>query len=159
MKQILLTIPLLALLAASCSPQAAEMVITPHPPPVPIGEVYIQGEVAHPGFYPLWEDDTIGDLLQDAGVDLDGEGYPLQLTLSVGTATTTEPQRVDLNRAEAWLLEALPGIGPVKAQAIIDYRTQNAPFKSVYELEKVSGISEETINSLWGLVTVSDQAS
>ena len=51
-----------------------------------------------------------------------------------------QPQKIDINRAEAWLLEALTGIGESKAQAIIAYHQQNGGFKHITEITKVEGI-------------------
>jgi competence protein ComEA len=50
------------------------------------------------------------------------------------------PQRININTAEAWLLEALPGIGEALAQKIIDYRTVNGPFQQIEDLMNVDGI-------------------
>ncbi len=51
---------------------------------------------------------------------------------------------VNINSATKEQLEALNGIGPVKAQAIIDYRKKNGPFKSLEDVMKVEGIKEGT---------------
>ena len=66
------------------------------------------------------------------------------------------PQRVNINRAEAWLLEALPGIGEVRAQAIINYRRQNGLFHNINELTKVEGIGATTYEQIKHLITVTD---
>ena len=49
---------------------------------------------------------------------------------------------VNINTATQAELDALPGIGPVKSQAIIDYRKANGPFKTPEDIMKVSGIKE-----------------
>jgi len=72
------------------------------------------------------------------------------------TTQGPQPQRIDINRAEAWLLEALPGIGPSRAQAIVDYRQKNGPFRSTNELMKVEGIGAATYERIETLITVAD---
>lgn len=55
---------------------------------------------------------------------------------------------VDLNSATAAELDAVKGIGPAKAKAIIDYREKNGPFKSVDDLKGVKGFGAKTIEKL-----------
>ncbi|POZ62514.1 ComEA family DNA-binding protein [Chromobacterium alticapitis] len=55
---------------------------------------------------------------------------------------------VNLNTATPQQLEALQGIGPAKAKAIVDYRSKNGPFKTVDDLKKVSGIGDKTLDKL-----------
>lgn len=61
---------------------------------------------------------------------------------------------VNVNTATKEQLDALKGIGPTKAQAIIDYRTKNGPFKSIDDLEKVPGIGPATLKEIRGDVTL-----
>jgi len=61
---------------------------------------------------------------------------------------------VDLNQATLDQLDALPGIGPVLAQRILDWRTANGRFSSVEELAEVSGIGEATLADLRPVVSV-----
>lgn len=61
---------------------------------------------------------------------------------------------VDLNTASQAELEAIDGIGPVKAKAIIDYRSKNGPFKSVGQLDKVKGFGKASVKKIKGDVTV-----
>lgn len=55
---------------------------------------------------------------------------------------------VNVNTASQQELESLKGIGPVKAKAIIDYRSKNGPFKSAADLVNVPGIGEKTVEKL-----------
>lgn len=88
--------------------------------------------------------------------------HPIQITLleetnvTDGVVAETEPQKIDINRAEAWLLEALPGIGPSKAQAIIDYRQQNGGFSDISELLNINGIGQSIYNDIKDKITVGD---
>jgi len=61
---------------------------------------------------------------------------------------------VDLNTATKEELIALPGIGPAKAQAILDYRKSNGGFKSVEELKDVKGIGAKRFEKLKPELTV-----
>lgn len=62
---------------------------------------------------------------------------------------------VDLNRATQEELEGLSGIGPIKARAIINYRSKHGAFKSVEELNNVPGFGEKTVKRLAKEVSVS----
>ena len=55
---------------------------------------------------------------------------------------------VNINSATKEQLETLDGIGPVKAQAIIDYRKKNGPFKTLEDLKKVDGIGDATFDKV-----------
>ncbi|WP_420719543.1 ComEA family DNA-binding protein [Streptomyces sp. NRRL S-481] len=59
---------------------------------------------------------------------------------------------VSLNTATADQLDTLPGVGPVLAQHIIDYRTQHGGFRSVDELREVNGIGDRRFADLRNLV-------
>ena len=61
---------------------------------------------------------------------------------------------VDLNTADLKALESVKGIGPVKAKAIIDYRTKNGPFKSAADLDKVKGFGAKSISKMSSELTI-----
>lgn len=61
---------------------------------------------------------------------------------------------ININHADAATLQRLPGIGPVISQAIIDYRNQHGPFRSVEELINVKGIGPKKMEQIRHLVTV-----
>ncbi|MGA4962329.1 helix-hairpin-helix domain-containing protein [Streptomyces pseudogriseolus] len=70
-----------------------------------------------------------------------------------GTATAAVPTApVSLNTATVDQLDTLPGVGPVLARHIVDYRTRNGGFRSVDELREVNGIGDRRFADLRGLV-------
>jgi len=131
-----------------------EIVLSQTEPPSLSGEIYIGGAVADPGIYPLREGDTLQTLVSDAAVEPDADLSQMQLYIP-HEGETESPQRIDINRAEPWLLEALPGIGETLAQRIVDYRTENGPFRIVEDLLRVSGIGEAIFQNIKNLITVS----
>jgi competence protein ComEA len=74
-----------------------------------------------------------------------------------GTAVWGEEAKVNINTADKAALEALPGIGPAKADAVIEYRQKMGGFKTVNDLKNVPGIGEKTLEQVKDRVTVGDQ--
>lgn len=61
---------------------------------------------------------------------------------------------ININTADATLLDTLPGIGPSKATAIIEYRNANGPFARIEDIQNVSGIGPSTYADIAPLITV-----
>jgi len=134
--------------------QPLEIIITPEPKLQ--GEIYVGGAVSNPGFYPLRAEDTLADLIRAAGGTSADANFS-RLKLYIPTAGEEEPpQKININRAEAWLLQALPQIGESRAKAIIAYRQKNGRFNHINELSKVEGIGTATLEKIKHLITVAD---
>jgi competence protein ComEA len=135
--------------------QPVEIVLSQTEPPDLSGEVYIGGAVSNPGIYVLREGDTLQMLLSDAGVEPDADLSHIEIHIP-REGEEQSPQKIAINRAEAWLLEALPGIGEVLAQRIVDYRSENGSFRRIEDVLKVSGIGSATFENIKDFITVSD---
>lgn len=132
--------------------------------------VHLSGAVANPGVYRLEPGLRLVDLVEAAGgaadtADLDRlnlaqvlhDGDRVHVPL-IGEAPGAAPDLarpqaeggvpVDINTATAAELEALPGIGPALAAAIVDERQTGGPFGSVDDLDRVSGIGPAKIDGL-----------
>ena len=75
----------------------------------------------------------------------------LFLTVSVNAAET-----ININTADKEALMMIAGVGEKRAEAIIDYRDQNGPFKSVDELANVKGIGEGTVDKYKDKLVISE---
>ena len=134
--------------------QPLEIVLSQIEPPQREGELYIGGAVANPGIYPWQEGDTLQTILLDAGIEPEADLSHIEVHIpQAGEIAST--QKIDINRAEPWLLEALPGIGEVLAQRIVDYRSENGPFRTVEDLLRVSGIGSATLEQIRDFAAVS----
>lgn len=121
------------------------------------GDILIDGAVTNPGYYPFTDSDSIETLIRAAGgATVNADLTALKLYVPEEGAGPGL-QKVDINRAEAWLLDALPNIGPSRAQAIIDYREENGPFRSIDEITNVDGIGTATFEQIRDLITVSEE--
>ena len=152
---VFVTIALVAVIAAgvffawSRYRPVAPIEISLSEPPEYAGSIYVGEAVAAPGSYPYRSTDTIADLLRAAG------GASENATIELRVLTEVDgPQRIDINRADAWLLAALPGIGQTLAGRIVDYRQKNGPFHSTSELMKIAGIGDDTFDKVKDKVTV-----
>jgi competence protein ComEA len=130
--------------------------------------VHVTGAVSQPGLYRLEEGSRVADAVARAGgatasadsaaVNLaaplaDGMQVliPSRVAGAAGTAAPA-PGRVSLNAASVSELDELPGIGPVTAQKIVDYRTAHGGFESVDDLDAIPGIGAVRIDQLRDLV-------
>jgi competence protein ComEA len=118
--------------------------------------VSIEGAVANPGSFPLRSEDTLSDLIDAAGGFTQNADYSNITIMVPQTDGGSTYQKVDINRAEVWLLQALPDIGEVRALAIVDYRTLNGPFRNIEEMINVPGLSQSTFNKIKAFITISD---
>jgi competence protein ComEA len=140
--------------------------------------VHVVGAVGTPGLYRLDEGSRVADALSLAGgatAKANLAGINLAAPLVDGTqivvprkgdaartgagstpggagAQSSPGGPIHLNTATAEELETIPGVGPVTAQRIIDFREQNGPFRSVDELDAVSGIGPKRLEQLRELV-------
>ncbi|CAM5697998.1 Competence protein ComEA OS=Streptomyces violarus OX=67380 GN=FHS41_003540 PE=4 SV=1 [Streptomyces violarus] len=92
----------------------------------------------------------VGGPAPAAGTGTDGTAAGGTAGAAAGGVLPAAP--VSLNTATADQLDTLPGVGPVLAQHIIDYRTQHGGFRSVDELREVNGIGERRFADLRNLV-------
>jgi competence protein ComEA len=145
-------------------------------PPGAVVLVHVAGAVRRPGLYELDAGARVADAVEAAGgprrpADLDAlnlaetltDGYKVdvprrgEVAVAVpppGASASPAAAPVDLNQADQAALEAIPGIGPVKAAAILEYRAQIGSFSSIDQLLEVSGIGPATLESMRPYVTV-----
>lgn len=140
-------------------PDSTEIVIEPPPPEI---HAYVEGEVASPGVYQLRDGDLVENAIEAAGgftADADRTAVNLACRVRDGDHVHVYrlgdvPQKININTAEAWLLQALPGIGESLARRIVEYRTENGPFQQIENLKQVEGIGPATFENLKDKITV-----
>jgi competence protein ComEA len=157
----------------SPAPVSAPMNLRAEQPPVRKVVVHVVGQVFKPGLYSLPDGSRVDDAIKRAGgpkpkaalalVNLaapvaDGQQVVVPSNreaaqaLAGGSVAEGAGGRVHLNSATLDQLDELPGIGPVTAQKILDYRSEHGAFGSVEELDAVPGIGPATLDELRDLV-------
>ncbi len=132
--------------------------------------VHVVGAVRRPGLFRLVEGSRVADAVARAGgptakaelsaVNLaaplaDGQQVvvPVRGAAAAAGAGPAAGTKVSLGAATVEQLDELPGIGPVTAQKIVDWRAAHGPFRSVEDLDDVPGIGPARIEQLRELVT------
>ncbi|MEO0073054.1 MAG: ComEA family DNA-binding protein [candidate division WOR-3 bacterium] len=80
--------------------------------------------------------------------------HPIEIRTPVSDSSDLSVGLLDLNHASARQLEALPGIGPVLSQRIVEYRLSHGRFREVSDLLRVTGIGPKRFALIKQLVTV-----
>jgi competence protein ComEA len=135
----------------------------------------VKGAVVNPGVYEAKEGERVIDIITRAG-GLTEKADQAQVNLAmyiedemvlyvpeigeieepnlVTGASDSKEDKVNINKAEPAELETLSGIGPSKSAAIIEYRNTNGPFKTIEDIQSVSGFGEKTFEKLKDKITV-----
>jgi len=166
------------LVDAGAAPARPAEALVAAPSPIAAAKlvVHVTGAVSQPGLYRLREGSRVADAVVRAGgatasadtaaVNLAAplaDGMQVSIPSRVagaagavaGTAATgsdAAPVRVSLNAASVAELDVLPGVGPVTAQKIVDYRTAHGGFRTVDDLDAIPGIGPVRIDQLRDLV-------
>ena len=134
----------------------------------------VAGKVKNPDVYELPQGSRVFEAIDAAGgvtkggdssdVNMarlleDGEQIYIESSSASGRSlpsrsSGTRGGKVNLNRANLLELDGLPGVGPVLAARIVEWRSKNGNFKSVDELRRVSGIGDAKFNELKEVVVV-----
>ncbi|WP_245153878.1 helix-hairpin-helix domain-containing protein [Jeotgalibacillus proteolyticus] len=140
-------------------------------------KVDLKGAVKVPGVYTVKEGERVADLIEQAGfqtenADMTGVNLSLKLVdemviyipeegeempdnmSQTSTAANSQESKININQADAVLLETIPGIGPAKAQAIIDYRENEGGFKTIEDIKNISGIGDKTFDKMKDVIDI-----
>ncbi len=122
--------------------------------------VDIKGAVKNPGVYETSADERVVDIIKKAGgLEIDADPSKINYAQRVedemvilvpkvgemaeGNLTQSQPMKININKASKEELETLSGVGPSKAEAIINHREEEGLFKSVEDILNVTGIGEK----------------
>lgn len=141
--------------------------------------VDIGGEVMKPGVYEVSDGTRLFEVIDKAGgltedADIDGinraetvqDGQKIMIgrhgenpdenrdSYSANNVTDSGEGKVNINTADATALQTIPGIGPSKADRIIEYRESEGKFNEIDDIKNISGIGNKTFESIKEYITV-----
>lgn len=145
--------------------------------------VDVKGEIKQPGIYHSNQTERVFDIIERAGgltdnadqsqvnfaahvqdemviyIPAKGEvnsSSPVMSSVPSSSTNSTGKNagKININKADENELQNIPGIGPAKAAAIIQYRQENGPFQAVEDLKKISGIGDKTFEKLKESISV-----
>ena len=141
--------------------------------------VDIGGEVMKPGVYEVSDGTRLFEVIDKAGgltedADIDGinraetvqDGQKIMIgrhgenpdenrdSYSANNVTDSGEGKVNINTADAAALQTIPGIGPSKADRIIEYRESEGKFNEIDDIKNISGIGNKTFESIKEYITV-----
>ncbi|MCD8503083.1 MAG: helix-hairpin-helix domain-containing protein [Bacillaceae bacterium] len=138
--------------------------------------VDVKGAVNQPGVYVMVEGDRVFSAIEKANGFRDDAnekvinlaallkdemviyvpfiGEEVEDVVNVGLSTDVDHNRINVNTATSEELQLIPGIGPAKAAAIIQYRDEHGRFEAVEDLVRVTGIGNKTMDSMREYITV-----
>ncbi len=133
--------------------------------------VYVTGEVNEPGLYQLTPNSRVFDAIKSAGgftENAEQEAINLAAILededrivipsirrnSENSSSKQQTHLININTASVEELDKLPGVGPVKAQAIVDFREKFGVFLSTEDLLKVNGINQDLFEQIEDSITI-----
>lgn len=141
--------------------------------------VDIGGEVMKPGVYEVSDGTRLFEVIDKAGgltedADIDGinraetvqDGQKIMIgrhgenpdenrdSYSANNVTDSGEGKVNINTADAAALQTIPGIGPSKADRIIEYRESEGKFNEIDDIKNISGIGNKTFESIKEFITV-----
>jgi competence protein ComEA len=140
----------------------------------------VKGAVKNPGVYEASEGDRVNDIIIKAGGILEkGEKNAVNFAMKVTdemiiyvpfigeeeegaimkeasnqASSSSNEGLININKASETELLQIPGVGPAKATAIIEYREQNGGFSAKEDMKKISGIGEKTYEKLEAFITI-----
>ena len=132
----------------------------------------IDGAIKNPGVYKVSEGTRLFQVIELAGglkENASTESLNRAETLYDGQKITiystdtqnyeespndTKNGRVNINTADSITLQTIPGIGPSKAERIIDYRNTEGKFKKIEDIKNVTGIGDATFENIKDYITV-----
>lgn len=118
------------------------------------GQISIDGAVISPGTNLLKPGDSVDDIIQaSGGIDKNADISRLLLYIPP-MEESLKTQKININTADVWLLQALPGIGEIKAKAIVEYRINNGLFRTLEDITKVPGIGDSIFKQIEQYITL-----